>query len=70
MATAVVELSTYTAILVTYSFDLLFQSTQFAYLFPNLTLNTLQPPAQITVVITFVNISEFLERDNHESEFC
>jgi len=50
-ATAVVEFSTYTALATSFSFDPLFQSTHFAYLFPNLTLNTLDASAQITIVI-------------------
>jgi len=50
-ATAAVDFSTYTALPTNFSFDPLFQSTHFAYLFPNLTLNTLDASAQITIVM-------------------
>lgn len=68
-ATASVNFSVYTAIPVTFSFDPLFQSTQFAYLFPNLTLNTLPTSAKIIIVIIFLLIFLNLERDNHKSKF-
>ena len=49
-ATAVVDSSAFPAIPVTFSFNSLFQSTHFAYWFPNLKLNTLQVSAPIIIV--------------------
>ena len=54
-ATAVVDSSAYTAIPVTFSFDSLFQNMQFAYLFPNLTLNTFQASDKITLAIALLS---------------
>ena len=63
-ATAVVDSSPYTAIPVTFSFNSLFRSTHFAYLFPNLTLNTVQVSARLTIVYSLVDITEFRVRQS------